>query len=133
MKTVYDDNFLNGQLFLEINEDKRIVDGEFIFYDDETDEVVRFTARSKCRKGDNWSEFKGVDLVKSKLAREYHKMYLNRYSEYKRELLEVLKEVEEKCEFRKKKVKNIEKDLSEYFNLTYWRKDKNPVTPKKKK
>ena len=134
MKTIYDNNFLNGQLYLSVDEDRKVVLGEFRFYDEIFDDFFTLKARSKCRKGDNWSENKGMELVKSKLTREYHKIFMNQLAEEKRTLEAILRYVTEEYEFRKRKVTNIEKDLSEHFGLTYWRKEpaKKPAAKTKK-
>ena len=122
MKRIYDDNFLNGQLTLVI-EDREVV-GKFRFYDEYMDDVFCLYATAKCHKSDNWSENKGIELVKSKIAREYHKMYRNQWAEIKRDLEAQLRYVTEEYEFRKRKVANIEKDLNEHYGLTYWTRTK---------
>ena len=128
MKSIYDDNFLGGQLTITVCDDvKHTILGEFRFYDYLMDDFFTFTARTRCHKNDNFSENKGVELVKSKLARTYHKMYMNQFAEVKRELERQLSYVNEEYEFRKKKVLNIEKDLKEHFDLTFYRNKKKAV------
>ena len=127
MKTLYDDNFLNGQLWLEIDDDGSVY-GEFKFYDFLLDDIFTLVAKAGCHPDDKYSEKKGMELVKSKIAREYHKIYMNTEAAEIRLLKELLKWHEQEYEFRKKKVLNIEKDLSEHYGLTYYRRN-----PKKKK
>jgi hypothetical protein len=134
MKTIYDNNFLNGTLSLIVDEDRKVVTGKYRFYDEVMDDFFTFHARSKCHKSDNFSENKGIELVKSKLARDYHKMYLNQWSMLERELEAHLRYIKEQKEFRKRKVVNIEKDLTEHFGLTYWRREnKKPARKTKTK
>ena len=129
MKTIYNDNFLGGTLILYVEEERKRVTGVLRVYDPFTDKFYSFKAQSKCQKSDVWSEKKGIDIVETKLSRDFHNMYLKWAAEDMRMLEQALKVVKDEYEFRKKKVTNIEEDLNKHYGLTYWRKK----TPKKKK
>lgn len=131
MKELFDNNFMGGKLYLVVNDDKTI-EGHFHWYDSEADEFFEINAKATCHPDDKFSERKGKELVKAKIAREYHKMYLNAYAEDLRMLKKLEKDVQQKYEFRKKKVVNLEKDLKETYELTFFRNEPKKKTTKKK-
>ena len=121
MKQIIDNNFLNGTLVLIVDEDRKRVTGQFKFYNELFDDFFIFEATSKCKKGDVFSEKVGIDIVCTKLARQYHKMYMNNYAADIRYLESILKELKELHAFRERKVLNIEEDLKRQYELTFFR------------
>lgn len=125
MKTFIDSNFLNGVLTITVN-------GEQIHgvYESSYVNIGRIFAQAKCHREDKYSEKMGIELVKGKIVRAYHKLFKQAYGEYIREMEHDIANAKANFAFHEKKVKNIEKDLAENYGLVFWDR-KSKVAPKK--
>lgn len=77
MKSIRDDNFMNGTLHLCIMKDQKLILGRLIIYDATIDEFIEVSAKAKCHNDDTFDEALGIKIVKLRIARKYHSLMKN--------------------------------------------------------
>ena len=110
----YSMEYLSGDLNIVINEDKKLTVGKLLFYDFEKDDYITFKAVAKCDDRDTYNETTGINIVKLKLAKQYHSRMKQSARVAKDELTKIMKLADADYEYSNKKLKNIEESLKKY-------------------
>ena len=128
MKTYYDNNFLNGTLSIVVVENGELVLGSLVVH--ENDAELVFKAKAQPQGDDVFSEKKGIEIVKNKLALKYYTYWLTEANSVARHLSKTLESLNQDIKFFEKKKKNIETYLSKDHELVF---KKRKTTKRKKK
>jgi hypothetical protein len=111
MKTIRDDNFLNGTLNLCIMEEQKLILGRFVIYDPKSDEIFEFTAKAKCHNDDIFDEALGIKIVKLRIAKKYYSFVRNVSNEAIQHFVKCLNMATRDFEKSSRKIENINNTL----------------------